>query len=34
VLAGLGKRIAPDVKVSHILDLAGAEEAAKLAAES
>lgn len=34
VLAGLAKRIAPEVKVSHILDLAGAEEAAKLAAES
>lgn len=30
VLAGLGKRIAPEVAVQNIFDLAGAEEAAKL----
>jgi len=33
VLAGLGKRIARDVSVKNIFDLAGAEAAAKLSAE-
>jgi len=31
VLAGLGKRIVPEVAIASIFDLAGAQEAAKLA---